>query len=63
MKIEIQNISDGDYIIVYIPMGTYDVADMQHILEELKQCFPENQIVAIPQDFSLSILHKENQFL
>lgn len=63
MKIETQNISNGDYIIVHIPMGIYDVEDMRHILEELKQCFPENQVVAIPQDFLLSILHKENQFL
>ena len=54
---------DQDVIIVQIPFDMYDVEEAQRIVDVFKWAFPDNKVIFIPPDLSISILREENPFL
>ena len=54
---------DQDVIIVQMPFDMYDIEETQGIVDTFKWAFPNNKIIFIPSDLSISILREENPFL
>lgn len=54
---------DQDVIIVQMPFDTYDIEEAQRIVDTFKWAFPNNKIIFIPPDLSISILREDNPFL
>lgn len=53
----------NDIIIIQFPYSKYDIDEMRHIFNNVSQIFPDNVVLALPDDISLSILREENPFL
>lgn len=64
MRIDSANYKkDKDVIIVQIPFDTYDIEEAQRIVDVFKWAFPDNKVIFIPPEVSISLLREENPFL
>ena len=52
-----------DIIIIQFPLDRYAVDDMSDMIKEIKKVFPDNDIVCIPEDVTISLIREENPFL
>ena len=64
MRIDSAEYTKGkDIIILQFPIDKYDFDEITQIFESTQKAFPENTLLALPEDFSLSLLREENPFL
>lgn len=52
-----------DIIIVSAPADYYEQCHVEDMYHSIKQVFPDNKILCIPDDISISIIREENPFL
>ena len=52
-----------DTIILQFLTEKYDFNEMNEIFRQVKGLFPDNDILCLPADISISVLREENPFL
>lgn len=52
-----------DTIILQFLPDKYDMEEVKQIYDEVVNLFPNNDVLCIPADISISILREENPFL
>lgn len=52
-----------DIMIIQFPLDRYTPDDMSGMIEEIKKVFPNNDIMCIPEDITISLIREENPFL
>ena len=57
--IEMYSVTDGDCII-FSPIKEVDIETLSNIHECLKKEFPKLNVITIPYQMTIQILHKEN---
>ena len=64
MRINTANFSRyKDIIVAQFPLGKYDFEEVRQIQDNIKHIFPDNNILSLPDDITLSIIREENPFL
>lgn len=58
-KIDKINPKDSEIVVLHFNLNTYDIETVRSIFENLKVKFTKNDIVAIPDDMSLSVFNPE----
>ena len=52
-----------DTIILQFPYGKYDINEIRQMQDQVAGLFPNNDILSLPEDISISVLREENPFL
>lgn len=64
MKIDSASYTKGkDIIIMQFPLEQYTLDEAKQMMENVKEIFPENNVLCLPIDISLAVLREENPFL
>ncbi len=64
MKIDSASYTKGkDIIVMQFPLEQYTLDEAKQMMKNLKEIFPENDILCLPVDISLAVLREENPFL
>lgn len=54
---------EKDILIIQYPIDKYDIEEMQSLAKAIKEAFPENEAIFMPEDISISLIREENPFL
>ena len=52
-----------DTIILQFPYEKYDIDEIRQMQDQITGLFPNNDILFLPADISISVLREENPFL
>ena len=64
MRIDSAEYTKGkDIVILQFPFDKYDLDEMRQIFDSTQKAFPDNILLALPEDISLSLLREDNPFL
>lgn len=63
MRIESISFKPEDIIVIQFPYDKYNCGSIKQIAESVHNIFNENKILFLPEDLTLSVFSRENDFI